>query len=328
MEIEVKDNSLNFKSLNISFEEEDVEEEEGQEEQEFDDEEDENKDEVPVTLGFVEKPKNHYSLIRHFFPSKAGGAPVYAPIIYKESTFHRTLFVFMCTSIACLLQDHHEQWKRRPENRLRSCLAQILSTQLLFVSGVVHGKEIRYVVAAEVLIIALKSIRSSIGVSSSDMWPEFEIICDDEPEFDTEASNCSYSNSLVSKDQMDDTMNSLMSSFEGTLIREARLPFKSALLELLSKYARDVKARPLWPMSIGQPSKADIPNYNYCNGPLCYEFQILPQLLYYFGVKNDVNSLDWGTIVVYACADSCDASMSYKEEFAWVQLSSSTVVVP
>lgn len=40
-------------------------------------EEDENEDREPVTLGFVEKPKNPTSLLRHFFPSKAGGVPAW-----------------------------------------------------------------------------------------------------------------------------------------------------------------------------------------------------------------------------------------------------------
>lgn len=39
---------------------------------EFDDEE----DEIPMTLGFVEKPKNPWSSRRQYFPSKAGGSPV------------------------------------------------------------------------------------------------------------------------------------------------------------------------------------------------------------------------------------------------------------
>lgn len=55
-------------------------------------------------------------------------------------------------------------------------------------------------------------------------------------------------------------------------------------------------------------------------------FQVLPQLLYYFGVKNDVDSLDWATIVAYTCMASCEASVSYKEEFVWVQLSSSSPI--
>lgn len=30
----------------------------------------------PITLGFLEKPKNPWTLSRQFFPSKAGGLPV------------------------------------------------------------------------------------------------------------------------------------------------------------------------------------------------------------------------------------------------------------
>ncbi|KAG6736379.1 hypothetical protein POTOM_060874 [Populus tomentosa] len=85
-------------------------------------------------------------------------------------------------------------------------------------------------------------------------------------------------------------------------------------------YCRNASAKPLWPMASGQPSKADIPNCSYCGGPSDFEFQILPQLLYYFGVRNDVDSLDWATIVLYTCKSSCEASMAYKEEFPWVQL--------
>lgn len=54
-------------------------------------------------------------------------------------------------------------------------------------------------------------------------------------------------------------------------------------------------------------------------------FQILPQLLFYFGVSNDVDSLDWATMVVYTCESSCEANVSYKEEFVWVQHSLSSV---
>lgn len=53
--------------------------------------------------------------------------------------------------------------------------------------------------------------------------------------------------------------------------------------------------------------------------------QVLPQLLYYFCVKNEVDSLDldWATIVVYTCEASCEeGNVAYKEEFGWVQLAS------
>lgn len=55
-------------------EEEEVEEYDMNEEEDDDDEDDE--EEEFVTLGFVEKPKNPWSLLRQLFPSKAGSVPV------------------------------------------------------------------------------------------------------------------------------------------------------------------------------------------------------------------------------------------------------------
>lgn len=40
----------------------------------------------------------------------------------KDSTFHRTIIIFMCTSMTCLLKDQHEQWKRNSETSSRRYL--------------------------------------------------------------------------------------------------------------------------------------------------------------------------------------------------------------
>ncbi|KAK9005764.1 hypothetical protein V6N11_043184 [Hibiscus sabdariffa] len=74
----------------------------------------------------------------------------------------------------------------------------------------------------------------------------------------------------------------------------------------MSTYCRSVGSKPLWPILGGRPCRADIPLCSYCGGRLCFEFQILPQLLYFFGVKNDADSLDWATISVYTCEASCE----------------------
>jgi pre-rRNA-processing protein TSR4 len=50
---------------------------------EDDDDEDE---EVEVTLGVLSKPKHPGLLLRHLFPSKAGGIPVRAPIRVNSSS--------------------------------------------------------------------------------------------------------------------------------------------------------------------------------------------------------------------------------------------------
>lgn len=67
-------NSLRITSLD----DDDIPDDEELQQEDYDtddDDEDEESDES-VTLGFVEKPKNSWSLLRQLFPSKAGGVPV------------------------------------------------------------------------------------------------------------------------------------------------------------------------------------------------------------------------------------------------------------
>ncbi|KAJ4727740.1 programmed cell death protein 2 [Melia azedarach] len=411
-----------LKELQITSLDDDDDEEREQEmvtdeyEDDDDDEEDEEEQE-PVTLGFIEKPKNSWSLLRHLFPSKAGGSPawldpinipsgrsclcdmcgeplhfvlqVYAPIVEKESAFHRTLFLFMCPSMACLLRDQHEQWKRPPEKTSRS--VKVFRCQLPhsnpFYSSeapkcdgtdkpsgpgvslcnwcgtwkgdkvcsscrkahycsqkhqVVHWRS-GHKIECQQLNLFSPSFDSNHGngettsaqrqkVASNSLWPEYEMINEDESEYDTEMSEYNgQTNALVSKTRVDDTMKSLLSTFEGDSDRKSWATFQERIAKApdqVLRYCRSASAKGLWPMSGGRPSKADIPKCSYCSGPRCFEFQILPQLLYYFGVKNDVDSLDWATIVVYTCEASCEASVGYKEEFVWVQHSSQSVNVP
>jgi len=49
---------------------------EDQEEYDDVDDDEEEEEHEPITLGFVDKPKNKWSLQRQYFPSKAGGVPV------------------------------------------------------------------------------------------------------------------------------------------------------------------------------------------------------------------------------------------------------------
>ncbi|XP_002531647.3 programmed cell death protein 2 [Ricinus communis] len=374
--------------------------------EEDDDEDDEEQE--PVTLGFVEKPRNCWSLSRQLFPSKAGGVPawmdpinlpsgksnlcdicgdplqfllqVYAPVSGKESTFHRTIFVFMCPSMSCLLRDQHEQWKRKPEKPSRS--VKVFRCQLPrcnpfyssepsmhngtdkpSTSGAMLCKwcgtwkgdklcskcksarycsqkhQVMHWCAGHKIDCQLESLSCSLvdpnssndeialeernKFASNIVWPEYEVINEDESEFDDEISDSNgHDNSLISKNKADDTLK-LFNSFEGDSDRKCLAAFQNRIAkapEQVLRYCRNASAKPIWPMSSGQPSKADIPNCYHCGGPLIFEFQVLPQLLYYFGVKNDADSLDWATIAVYTCGESCESSVSYKEEFAWVQL--------
>ncbi|XP_028782176.1 programmed cell death protein 2-like [Neltuma alba] len=370
---------------------------------------DEEEEQDPITLGFVEKPKNKWSLQRQYFPSKAGGAPawldpvnippgrscmcdicgeplqfllqVYAPT-EKESTFHRMLFVFMCSSMKCLLRDQHEQWKRHPDKPSRS--VKVFRCQLPrdnpFYSserpkndgsdkpvGIGAAlcdwcvtwkgdklcsscRQVRYCsekhqvshwrsghkIACPQMKISAQTATSgpnncrTISVeskkdASNTLWPEFEIIIEDESDNnnpDISESNA-LTSSLISKNRTDDTMNSILENFQGDDDKKSWVCFQeriSSAPEQILRYYRNTNARPIWPVSSGRPSKADIPKCNYCGGSMCCEFQILPQLLYYLGVDNEVDSIDWASIVVYTCEASCDSDVAYKEEYTWVQL--------
>ncbi|XP_068660039.1 uncharacterized protein [Aristolochia californica] len=413
MEIEGTDDLHDFNSCRISSleEEDEVEERNDEVEVEEEDEEDEEEVEVPVTLGFVEKPKSPFFLLRELFPSKAGGVPawlnpvdlpsgqacvcdicreplqfllqVYAPLSEKESTFHRTLFLFMCSSMTCLLQDQHEQWKRKPEKRNRS--VKIFRSQMhrsnSFYSSeppkydetdkpsgcgaalcswcgtwkgekacsncrkarycsekhqVLHWRmghksdcsriELSSPSSDSLLNKSQNNLSASCRVASNTLWPEFEIVNEEESMYDTNVPEAgSSATSLFSNSQLDETFNSILDKFEGNDDRKSWASFQERIVKApqqVLRYCREPKAKPLWPMSSGRPSQVDIPTCNYCSGPLLFEFQVLPQLLYYFGVRNDPDSLDWATLAVYTCAASCEGTVSYREEFAWVQLAS------
>lgn len=77
--MDIDDSGKKLSSLRISSLDEDDDEDETHNdvvEDEVSDEASDEEDRVPMTLGFAEKPKNQWSLLRQYFPSKAGGTPV------------------------------------------------------------------------------------------------------------------------------------------------------------------------------------------------------------------------------------------------------------
>ena len=69
---------------------------EDQEEYDDVDDDDEEEEHEPITLGFVDKPKNKWSLQRQYFPSKAGGVPVLYLFIEFVYTLLLSCFI-LCT---------------------------------------------------------------------------------------------------------------------------------------------------------------------------------------------------------------------------------------
>ncbi|KAL0389672.1 UNVERIFIED_CONTAM: Programmed cell death protein 2-like [Sesamum calycinum] len=364
--------SLHISSLDDVEDDEEVQNDDV--EDEVSDEDDEEEDQVPMTLGFVEKPKNPWTLLRQYFPSKAGGTPawldpinlpseksslcdfcgeplqfllqVYAPLP-EESTFHRTLFIFMCPSMTCLLRDQHEQWKRHPETPSKAKLCNWCGTwkgdkicsscrRARYCSGKHQTGHWRsgnssHKVFCRQMDTSGKESESAYWqtAASNSLWPEYEITNEDEGEPDEEMTNDDGSaSSLISRSRMDGSFGKLQTYFKGNGENRSWASFQERISlapDQVLRYSSSAEAKPLWPVSSGRPSKLDIPKCNSCGGTRGFEFQVLPQLLYFFHVKDSEDSLDWATIVVYTCEASCEGGVGYKEEFAWVQLASQSI---
>jgi pre-rRNA-processing protein TSR4 len=74
-----------------------------------------------------------------------------------------------------------------------------------------------------------------------------------------------------------------------------------------------------------EPNSNDqVPSCEHCGGARVFEFQILPQLLYYLELEDEIQgkSIDWGTLVVYSCERSCGSGVDaegYIKEFVHCQ---------
>ncbi|KAG9344345.1 hypothetical protein JZ751_011014 [Albula glossodonta] len=74
----------------------------------------------------------------------------------------------------------------------------------------------------------------------------------------------------------------------------------------------------LWVSAQHIPKDKDIPDCP-CGAKRIFEFQVMPQLLNHLKVDGPHASIDWGTLAVYTCEDSCDQGYRYSSEFIWKQ---------
>ncbi|KAM0870893.1 hypothetical protein ACQ4PT_039744 [Festuca glaucescens] len=202
----------------------------------YEDYDDDEEEEAEVMLGLLEEPKRPGHLLRHLFPSKAGGIPawldpvnlpsgnssccgfcgeplhfvlqIYAPIGDNEAaTFHRTLFMFMCPSMECLHRDQHEQWTRKQGNPRRS--VKVFRCQLPRSNAFYSSEPPKHNNSDKPLCA---------GVPARTSWTEYKITIDNEADSDSDSCDEDESNSksLVMKKHCkpDDVMQSWMDQFE------------------------------------------------------------------------------------------------------------------
>lgn len=190
-----------------------------------------------------------------------------------------------------------------------------------------HAADCRQILSMSTSVVAGSQNDYLVKAASTHLWPELEIIDEEEVDMDSEGLDEQVpENAIAANQRKDEEFLRQFTGIEASRDQKHWASFQARISrypDQVLRYCRSKNAKILWPRLEGQPRITDIPKCTLCEGPRYFEFQILPQLLYFFKVQNDSDSLDWGTIVIYTCPTSCGMnSLGYVQEFAWVQLAS------
>lgn len=88
------------------------------------------------------------------------------------------------------------------------------------------------------------------------------------------------------------------------------------------RYTTATNAQPLWMHSHGILDLKDVPKCALCGAERVYELQILPQIIYHLDLKrnnpsgNPDDEIDFGTLVVYTCKNSCTISPNVTNKYS------------
>lgn len=169
------------------------------------------------------------------------------------------------------------------------------------------------------------------------LFPEYELVIETEPN-DSDNYDKSEDERLDDYKQFVQT-NTVLTDEDGddkeleflsTLGKEALLADKQ-FRKFKKRVSREPKqvlryhrnGEPLWVSDEGKPGDKEIPPCD-CGSKRVFEFQVMPQMLNYLQVDSFEESVDWGTLVIYTCSQSCGDGSAYVTEFLWKQNFSNT----
>ncbi|XP_030628367.1 programmed cell death protein 2 [Chanos chanos] len=281
---------------------------------------------------------------------------VYAPIAGYERGFHRTLFVFCCRTPSCYTRNdnlcfkvYRSQLPRRndfypydppPDEkpveiegeqhtlssgvklcRLCGCPGQKACSRCHTVTYC--SKEHQTIDWKQRHKAECCKVPPGADISNTFLFPELELVTEPEelPTKDKdspEAVKLEQESIQCSNDGLEE------SELEGMALHESKdskmfQKFKERIAadpHQVLRYCRG--SSPLWVSSEHMASEEEIPKCS-CGAKRIFECQIMPQLLNHLKVDTLDASIDWGTLAIYTCADSCDQGNRYSPEFIWKQ---------
>ncbi|KAJ8359940.1 hypothetical protein SKAU_G00164650 [Synaphobranchus kaupii] len=282
---------------------------------------------------------------------------VYAPIVGQDRSFHRTLFVFCCNTPDCYSYNdsrcfkvYRSQLPRKndfypydppPEEKATESDSDPFILQsgvkLCRVCGCSGPKTCSRCHAAnycskEHQVMDWKSGHKNECATSSSagflkhgfLFPEFELVTEPE-EVEVKVEQCEAGETQKAPE---------CTATGGDALEEKELEdmamHETADSRMFQKFKRRIELEPhqvlrycrlgspLWVSAEHIPKEEEIPNCP-CGAKRIFEFQVMPQLLNHLKVDRPTASIDWGTLSVYSCEDSCDLGHRYYPEFIWKQ---------
>ncbi|XP_053153826.1 programmed cell death protein 2 isoform X2 [Hemicordylus capensis] len=306
----------------------------------------------PVELGFVEAVAAAWRLRSDQFPCKVGGRPawlgeaglpgpselrcgaceqpcafllqLYAPIEGRPEAFHRSLFLFGCRRPSCYrsvgsapgcLRVFRNQLPRKndtysydpppedPPVEEETCVNLQLKcgAHLCRVCGCLGSKRCSR---------CHKAHYCSKDHQAMDWRAGHKVSCTESDEISE-----SLDEKLLEKMAKHETQeDKIFQKFKERISLEP---------EQIIRYCRDGEG-PIWISGENVPQETEIPNCP-CGSKRVFEFQVMPQLLNHLKVDSLEESIDWGILAIYTCAENCSLGNHYTEEFIWKQDISSSV---
>ncbi|XP_069787766.1 programmed cell death protein 2 [Narcine bancroftii] len=269
---------------------------------------------------------------------------VYAP---REHAFHRSLLIFCCTSPDCpnrsfatlrsQLGRINEFYSAEPQPEVP--VRPIPGLKLCRVCGASGPKtcsrchRARYCGKKHQVADWKAGHRAACsqpdesdddGVSTLNiLFPEFELVMELEDSEGEELQTCGELSATesVCTSEVTEELELELEAMAKHATKEDRIfaKFKKRIAvapDQVLRYCRG--GSPLWVSGVNIPTNSDIPNCS-CGARREFEFQVMPQLLNQLKVDRLGESMDWGTLIVYTCTQSCDPGNAYILEFIWKQ---------
>uniref|UniRef100_A0A6G3MHG9 Programmed cell death protein 2 (Trinotate prediction) n=1 Tax=Henneguya salminicola TaxID=69463 RepID=A0A6G3MHG9_HENSL len=307
-------------------------------------------------IGELLKIESEEDFSPYFFPSKVGGTPVWLSYrnvptakqlickacdrallfllqlycsIDKEDCFHRTIYVFCCDNPECYQKNY------RPFLILRTNLPRINKYYPFEpTSGDIESFALKRL--EQQLLSKFSTPRHKYNrkfdeycIIFDEIFPMQHISEQEQTENELKKlKELQNNNPLIFQNSSSDFDASLIKNIEQeqqTIEKDKQFKkFHAKIKDRPKQIIRyDRGGIPLYISKNNQPTDDDIPICPKCRQKFIFEFQILPQLIYFLKLKEIINakSIDWGTIMIYTCPESCSPQGvgSYTEEFVWKQ---------